>query len=101
MVLPHEEELLGLASYFGGWIHLASLLSPTYFTHFTLIAVFLGSLVQCEDCQLVSVSLAEGSFTAKLKQTRSVFPLFQFIGPYKKLGRVISLGTKTIRLGPC
>lgn len=33
--------------------------------------------------------------------TRSVFPLFQLIGPYKKLGRVISLGTKTIRPGPC
>lgn len=27
--------------------------------------------------------------------------LFEFIGPYKKAGRVISLGTKTIRPGPC
>lgn len=61
-VLPKEREP---ALYFGGWIYLASLLPPTYFTHFTLIAAFRGSLVRCEDCQLVSVFLAEVIFAAK------------------------------------
>lgn len=71
-----------------------SLLSLTYLTYLKAICVFVRSLI--ESGVAVCVCMSQLSSTKSVEVAESAF---QFSGSYKKSGRVISLGNKTIRPG--